>query len=91
MRADLLLVAVGLAGLATAANAVAEEEALPQLLEPTVRRHAGVLSEAACRELIALGEEEGFTVDAESIDDDEPDYDVSSQSIEVFERFDGSE
>ena len=59
-----------------------------ELLEPIVKRHIGVLPESVCKELIALGDKEGFTVDEESIDDGE-EYNVSSQSIEVFERDDG--
>lgn len=60
-----------------------------ELLEPDVKRIPHVLPEAACKELIALGEAEGFLVDEESIDEDESNYgkgSAPSQSIEVFER-----
>ena len=56
-----------------------------ELLEPIVQRHVGVLPPSVCEELIALGEDKGFTVDVESIDADEEHHDPS-QSIEVFER-----
>lgn len=70
----------------SAASAASSPES--ELLEPIVKRHIGVLPESVCKELIALGDKEGFTVDEESIDDGE-EYNVSSQSIEVFERDDG--
>ena len=61
-----------------------------QLLEPIVKRHLGIISPDACKELIALGEEEGFTVENESIDDYEDEkYKTPSQSIEVFNGNDG--
>ena len=61
-----------------------------ELLEPIVKRYAGMLPTSLCEELIALGEEDGFTVDVESIDADEAEaHRVSSQSIEIFERDDG--
>ena len=65
----------------------AASESGNELLEPIVKRHVGVLPPSVCRELIALGEEKGFTVDVESFDDDEEENNkVISQSIEVFER-----
>ena len=57
-----------------------------QLLEPIVKRHVGILPPDVCKELIRLGEEEGFTVEHESIDNYEEGYTVPSQSIEIFER-----
>jgi len=42
-----------------------------------------------CDELIRLGEQEGFGIDHESIDDQQENYKVSSQSIEVLERAEG--
>ena len=57
-----------------------------QLLEPIVKRHVGVLPPDVCKELIRLGEEDGFTVEHESIDNYEEGYTVPSQSIEIFER-----
>ena len=61
------------------------------LLEPVVKKFVGALPQHVCQELIALGEAEGFDVDEESIDNDEDNYDVSSQSIEVYERDGGGE
>ena len=59
----------------------------PPLLEPTFTQHAGVLPPSVCEELIALGEEDGFTVIPESIDDGAPSqYKTSSQTIDVYER-----
>ena len=57
-----------------------------QLLEPIVKRHVGILPPDVCKELIRLGEEDGFTVEHESIDNYEEGYTVPSQSIEIFER-----
>ena len=56
------------------------------LLEPSVSLHRGVLPLHVCKELIALGEEEGFNVQVESIDDFEQGYKASGQSIDVYER-----
>ncbi len=57
------------------------------LLEPAFAQHRGVLPRSVCEELIALGEENGFIVEAESIDRyAPPKYKVSSQSIDVYER-----
>lgn len=79
-----------LAFLFSALTAVTSTAADPEFLEPVVKRHVGVLPENVCTELIELGEAEGFLVDVESIDEDEDkEYQVSSQSIEIFERNDG--
>jgi hypothetical protein len=57
------------------------------LLEPAFAQHRGVLPRVVCEELIALGEENGFIVEPESIDNHAPPkYKVSSQSIDVYER-----
>jgi hypothetical protein len=57
------------------------------LLEPAFAQHRGVLPRSVCEELIALGEENGFIVMAESIDNQAPPkYKVSSQTIDVYER-----
>lgn len=70
----------------TTNNNEAETEPL-QLLEPTFTQHVGVLPPSVCEELIALGEEDGFTVVPESIDDGAPpQYKTSSQTIDVYER-----
>ena len=69
----------------------------PIQIEPIVTLHAGVLSPEACVELIALGEQAGFPDEGESIDDDynnyysgqNQTYNVSSQSIEVYEKTKG--
>jgi hypothetical protein len=70
-----------------------DEEAEPEpllLLEPTFTQHVGVLPPSVCEELIALGEEDGFTVIPESIDDGAPpQYKTSSQTIDVYERDQG--
>mmetsp|Transcript_20349 Transcript_20349/g.44215 ORF Transcript_20349/g.44215 Transcript_20349/m.44215 type:complete len:367 (-) Transcript_20349:164-1264(-) len=57
-------------------------------LEPTVKRHVGVLPGSVCRELIALGEEIGFATDQkyESIDNNAENYTVISQQINVLDR-----
>jgi len=67
-------------------SALGLSESVGDLLEPTIKRHVGILPPSACQELIALGEAKGFTVDAESIDDDEDNYNVISQSIDIYER-----
>jgi hypothetical protein len=73
----------------TTNNDEAETEPL-QLLEPTFTQHVGVLPPSVCEELIALGEEDGFTVVPESIDDGAPpQYKTSSQTIDVYERDQG--
>lgn len=84
----LLFTTLGPSAAATSGSSSPQHESTGYL-EPIVKRHAGVLSDAACKELIALGEAKGFDVEAESIDDDEPEYNVIGQSIEVFERDDG--
>jgi hypothetical protein len=69
----------------------------PIQIEPIVTLHTGVLSPEACVELIALGEQAGFPDEGESIDDDynnysagqNETYNVSSQSIEVYEKTKG--
>ena len=59
-------------------------------LEPTIKRHIGILPPHTCKELIRLGNLEGFTVEQESIDDYSDSKEKQpSQSIEVFERNDG--
>ena len=63
-----------------------ESSTTKQLLEPIVKRHVGILPPDVCKELIRLGEEDGFTVEHESIDNYEEGYTVPSQSIEIFER-----
>ena len=67
-------------------SALGLSESVGDLLEPTVKRHVGALPPSACQEIIALGEATGFTVEEESIDDYEDNYNVSSQSINVYER-----
>lgn len=67
----------------------AAADSSPELLEPIVKRHLGVLPQEVCKQLIALGEEEGFTVAPESIDEGLENYNVPSQSIDVFERHEG--
>lgn len=58
------------------------------LLEPDFTKHVGVLPPNVCEELIALGEENGFIVEPESIDEGAPPkYKVSSQTIDVYERY----
>lgn len=56
-------------------------------MEPKVDIYKGILPPDVCRELIELGEQQGFTVYEESIDDDNH-YDgekrYPSQSIEVY-------
>jgi len=60
------------------------------LLEPTVKRHIGILPPETCKELIRLGNLDGFTEVQESIDDYSDSKEKQpSQSIEVFERYDG--
>jgi hypothetical protein len=60
---------------------------LEDLLEPAFAQHRGVLPRSVCEELIALGEENGFIVEPESIDRyAPPKYKVSSQTIDVYER-----
>jgi hypothetical protein len=57
------------------------------LLEPAFTQHVGVLPRSVCQELIALGEDNGFNVEEESIDQyAPPKYKVTSQSIDVYER-----
>jgi len=59
-------------------------------LEPTVKRHIGILPPDTCKELIRLGNLDGFTEQQESIDDYSDSKEKQpSQSIEVFERYDG--
>ena len=57
------------------------------LLEPTVSLFRGVLPPHVCKELIDIGEREGFNVYAESIDDYEEGYKATGQSIDVYERY----
>lgn len=58
------------------------------LLEPAFTHHVGVLPPNVCEELIALGEENGFIVEPESIDNNAPpEYRVTSQTIDVYERY----
>lgn len=79
-----------LTGLLTlAAIAAAERKPLAaakeEHMEPKVDRYAGVLPPSACAELIKLGEQSGFGIVDESIDDYQPgDQKVPSQSIEVY-------
>lgn len=75
-------------GLFTATSASASDDALNAnaLLEPKVSLFRGVLPPNVCKELIAIGEREGFNVHAESIDDYEEGYKASGQSIDVYER-----
>ena len=68
---------------------IAAADSSRELLEPIVKRHLGVLPEEVCKELIALGEDEGFYVSPESIDEGLENYNVPSQSIDVFERHEG--
>lgn len=57
-----------------------------QHIEPRVSLYTGILPKAACQELIKLGEQSGFNVIDESIDDYEENEEnkVPSQSIEVY-------
>ncbi len=73
-----------------AAVAVAPALAAEEFMEPRVTRYAGVLPPSVCKELIRLGEQSGFNVIEESIDD----YQVNpmpSQSIEVLGYVEGGE
>jgi hypothetical protein len=54
-----------------------------EYIEPRVNLYAGVLPKAVCQELIKLGEQSGFNVIEESIDDYQENK-VPSQSIEVL-------
>lgn len=56
------------------------------LLEPTVSLFREVLPPHVCKELIDAGENEGFNVHAESIDDNVEGYKATGQSIDVYER-----
>mmetsp|Transcript_21233 Transcript_21233/g.39014 ORF Transcript_21233/g.39014 Transcript_21233/m.39014 type:complete len:380 (+) Transcript_21233:26-1165(+) len=64
-----------------------------QYLEPNVQRHVGVLPPSVCKRLIDLGEESGFLVVEESIDEDEQNDPtkkfVPSQTIDIYDK--GSE
>ncbi len=75
-----------LAAAAAAATSSPEEE----FMEPRVTRYTGVLPPAVCEELIRLGEQSGFNVVEESIDE----YQVNpmpSQSIEVLGYVEGGQ
>ena len=63
-----------------------EEQAV--YLEPDVVRHVGVIPPPTCRRFIEVGEETGFPLDRDSIDDGEV-RNQASQSIEVYTREDG--
>ena len=67
-----------------AASVASEDTQL--LLEPRITTHRHVIPQDACENLIALGEEEGFTSEYEAIDENEEGYNVASQSIEVFQK-----
>ena len=54
-----------------------------ELMEPRVSRYSGILPQSVCQELIKLGEETGFNVIEESIDDHQENP-MPSQSIEVL-------
>ena len=73
-------------GLFTATSASDDALNVNALLEPKVSLFRGVLPPNVCKELIAIGEREGFNVHAESIDDYEEGYKASGQSIDVYER-----
>ena len=64
--------------------------AAEEFMEPKVSRFARVLPQHACQELIRLGEESGFNVVEESIDDYEVEN-IPSQSIEVYSYDPGDE
>jgi hypothetical protein len=57
------------------------------LLEPIVSLFRGVLPPHVCKELIDIGEREGFNVYAESIDASEEGYKATGQTIDVYERY----
>ncbi|KAL7438867.1 hypothetical protein ACHAXH_004978 [Discostella pseudostelligera] len=59
------------------------------LLEPIVSLFRGVLPPHVCKELIDIGEREGFNVYAESIDAYEEGYKATGQTIDVYERYSG--
>jgi len=77
----ILIAAVVSPALLTAAASSPEGD--EEFMEPRVSRYAGVLPPAVCQELIRLGEQTGFNVIEESIDDfqEKP---MPSQSIEVY-------
>ena len=68
--------------LLVAASSSPEEDSM-EYIEPRVSRYAGVLPQAICQELIKLGEQSGFNVVEESIDDHQEDK-VPSQCLEVY-------
>eukprot|EP00986_Skeletonema_menzelii_P008375 scaffold3508_cov149-Skeletonema_menzelii.AAC.10 len=76
------------ASLSASLSAPALFAAAAELMEPRVSRYAGVLPQAVCQELIRLGEETGFNVIEESIDDHQENP-IPSQSIEVLMFGDG--
>jgi len=78
--AILIAAVVSPALLAAAASSPEGDE---EFMEPRVSRYAGVLPPAVCQELIRLGEQTGFNVIEESIDDFE-EKPMPSQSIEVY-------
>ena len=59
------------------------------LLEPIVERHVGILPPEACKELIRLGNLDGFTGQQFESIDDFSNNNTPSQSIEVYEGNDG--
>lgn len=75
---------------AVAAPTLLATAAAAEFMEPRVTRYAGVLPPSVCQELIRLGEQSGFNVIEESIDD----YQINpmpSQSIEVLGYVEGGQ
>ena len=72
----------------TSDNNAGSSSSSTQFLEPTVKHFSGILPADACKELIRLGELEGFSDEPDSIDHYEPNnYNTKpSQDIEVYER-----
>ena len=80
----IIAILAALAAPALLAAAASSPEGDEEFLEPRVSRYARVLPPAVCQELIRLGEQTGFNVIEESIDDfqEKP---LPSQSIEVYQ------
>ena len=56
----------------TSDNNAGSSSSSTQFLEPTVKHFSGILPADACKELIRLGELEGFSNEPDSIDHYEP-------------------
>ncbi len=73
-----------LSGVAVSSSVAREDTQF--LIEPVIQQFQAILPSKVCKELIALGEEEGFAAEYETIDENAEGYNVTSQSIEVFQR-----